>query len=85
MEWPQDLLELFEDPILADVRPRAARLTANDRLVKALQNVSEWVTANQRLPQNDGPFSEKKMHRAWMALKQNAEELKPYDELHILD
>ena len=84
MEWPEDLLELFDDPILADVKPRAARLTANDRLVKALQEVTVWVKQNGRLPENTGEFSEKKTRRSLDALRKEADALEAYDELHIL-
>jgi hypothetical protein len=85
MEWPEDLLELFEDPMLADVKPAAPRLTANDRLVQSLHEVSEWVRSNGRLPNQQGDFNEKRLFRTLQALRKNAEELKPYDHLNILE
>ena len=36
MEWPKELLELFDDPLLDGVRPKAAAPTANDRMVQKL-------------------------------------------------
>ena len=46
MEWPQELLELFDDPLLDGVRPKEARLTANDRRVKTLLEITEWCEAH---------------------------------------
>ena len=85
MEWPEELLELFEDPILADVKPKAARLTANDRLVKTLQEITEWVRTNGHLPSKTGDFNEKLLYRSLKALQKNADGLQAYDELHILE
>ena len=31
MEWPEELLELFNDPLLDGVRPKAKVPTADDR------------------------------------------------------
>ena len=36
MEWPQELLALFEDPLLDGVRPKAAPITADDRMSQKL-------------------------------------------------
>ena len=85
MEWPEELLELFEDPILADVKPRATGLTASDRLVKTLQEITAWVEKNGHLPTKAGDFNEKRMYRSLEALKKNADELQAYDTLHILE
>lgn len=51
MEWPQELLELFDDPLLDGVRPKEARLTANDRRVKTLLEITEWCEAHGGRPQ----------------------------------
>ena len=32
MEWPKQLLELFDDPLLDGVRPKVAAPTADDRM-----------------------------------------------------
>ena len=50
MEWPQELLELFDDPLLDGVRPKEARLTANDRRVKTLLEITEWREAHGGRP-----------------------------------
>ena len=43
MEWPKELLDIFEDPLLDDVRPKAAAPTANDRLAMKLVEITDWV------------------------------------------
>lgn len=50
MEWPQELLDLFEDPILASVKPAPAPVTADDRLQKKIQEVRNWIATNGREP-----------------------------------
>ena len=86
MEWPEELVELFDDPILKDVRPKAVTLTADDRRVKALQEISEWVKNNGRLPSRSGTIKEKCL---WVSLatlrKEASEELKAYDTLNLLE
>ena len=32
MDWPEELLEIFDDPLLADVRPKPKAPTPDDRL-----------------------------------------------------
>ncbi len=86
MEWPEDLLELFEDPILENVRPKTAPLTANDRRVKTLQEISEWIKNNGRLPLRSGAIKEKCLWKSLDTLRKEAsEELKAYDTLNLLE
>ena len=69
MEWPKELLELFDDPLLAGVRPRAAAPTANDRMLQKLAEVTDWIEKNGREPGEDGNLKEKMMYAAMTALK----------------
>lgn len=86
MEWPKELLELFDDPILEGVRPKAAPLTADDRRVKALMEISEWIENQGRLPQRTGAIKEKCLWKSLETLrKENIEVLKPYDRLNLLE
>lgn len=85
MEWPQELLDLFDDPLLEGVRPKAAPLTANDRRVKRLQEIAAWVKANGRMPERAGALNEKLLWKSLQTLRnENREELKAYDELNLL-
>ncbi len=70
MEWPKELFEIFEDPLLDGVRPKAAAPTANDRMQQKVAEVKEWIARNGREPQRSGDLKEKMMYAAMTALKQ---------------
>ena len=58
MEWPKELLEIFDDPLLDGVRPKVAAPTPNDRLQQKLAEVNNWIAQNGREPSNDGSLKE---------------------------
>ena len=86
MEWPQELLDLFEDSILDGVRPNAAPITHDDRRVKTLIEITEWVEVHDgRMPQNTGDLKEKIMAKSLVAIKRDAHDgLRVYDRLNLL-
>lgn len=84
MDWPQELLDIFDDPLLADVKPKPQPMTANDRKVQKLQEVSAWIVENGREPQSNGNMAEKMLCRALAALRKEKESLEPYDTNNIL-
>ena len=71
MEWPQELLALFEDPLLDGVRPKAAPITADDRMSQKQAEVETWISAHGREPKRDGDLKEKMMWAAMTALRKN--------------
>ena len=87
MEWPQELVELFDDPLLDGVRPKAAPVTPDDRRVKSLMEIADWVDAHGGiLPQNKGDLKEKMLARSLSALRRDAHEgLRVYDRLNLLE
>ena len=68
MEWPKELLEIFDDPLLDGVRPKVAAPTANDRMLQKLAEVNDWISKNGRKPQKDGNLKEKMMYAAMASL-----------------
>ena len=86
MEWPKELLDIFDDSILDDVRPKAAPLTVDDKRVKALMEVTQWSEDNgNRKPKNDGDLKERIMARTLMALRRDSKDfLADYDRLNLL-
>ncbi len=86
MDWPQELIELFDDPILEDVRPKVAPITPDDRRVKSLMEIADWVDAHDgHVPQNNGDLKEKILARSLSALRRDAHDgLKAYDRLNLL-
>ena len=70
MEWPKELIELFNDPLLEGVRPKAPALTANDRMQQKLAEVNNWIAQNGREPRKDGDLKEKLLYASLTALKE---------------
>ena len=70
MEWPRELIELFNDPLLEGVRPKAPALTANDRMQQKLAEVNNWIAQNGREPRKDGDLKERLLYASLTALKE---------------
>ena len=70
MEWPKELLEIFDDPLLDGVRPKAVAPTANDRMQQKLDEVKQWIECHGREPGKNGDLKEKMMAAAMAALKE---------------
>jgi hypothetical protein len=70
MEWPEELVKLFDDPLLEGVRPKAPAPTANDRMQQKLAEVNDWIVKNGKEPQKDGDLKEKLMYASLTALKE---------------
>ena len=75
MEWPPELLEIFDDPLLDGVRPKVAALTPNDRMQQKLAEVNEWIAKNGREPLKDGDLKEKMMFAAMSKLREKGFEV----------
>ena len=70
MEWPRELIELFNDPLLEGVRPKAPAPTANDRMQQKLAEVNNWIAQNGREPRKDGDLKERLLYASLTALKE---------------
>ena len=70
MEWPKELLEIFDDPLLDGVRPKVAAPTANNRMQQKLAEVNDWINKNGREPRPDGDLKEKLMYAAMTKLRE---------------
>ena len=75
MEWPKDLLEIFDDPLLDGVRPKVAAPTPNDRMQQKLAEVKEWITKNGREPRSEGSLKERMMFAAMTKLREKGFEV----------
>lgn len=88
MSWSEDLLELFNDPILAEVKPFTERVTSDDRLVESFVEICDWVSANGCEPKEEGTdFSERKLYRRLLSIRTDEERcafLKTYDTANLL-
>ena len=75
MEWPKELLEIFDDPLLDGVRPKVAAPTANDRMQQKLAEVNNWIANNGREPSPNGNLKEKMMYAAMTKLREKGFEV----------
>lgn len=87
MEYPEELDELFNDPILADVKPAPRSLTADDRLAEKLLCINEYIKRTGHQPLMNGDFEEKKLCRSLEAILNHSSvsSLKVYDEFDLLN
>ena len=89
MSWSEDLLEIFNSPILAEVKPFAERVTSDDRLVESFVEVCDWVLASGREPKEEGAdFNERKLFRRLLSIRSDDEKvafLKAHDIANILN
>jgi len=70
MEWPKELLEIFDDPLLDGVRPKVSAPTANDRMQQKLAEVNSWIAKYKREPGKDGDLKERMMYAAMTKLRE---------------
>ena len=85
MDWPKELLEIFDDPLLADVRPKPKAPTPDDRMAQKLLEVNRWVAEHGSEPSMAGGLNEKLLAVALKSLRAKANEsLSQYDEYHLL-
>ena len=54
MEWPNELLEVFQDPLLDDVRPKVSAPNTSDRIAKAQSELDAWIKQHGREPRRHG-------------------------------
>ena len=72
MEWTKELKELFDDPLLADVRPMVVAPTFSDRKDKQVAELEAWIAAHGREPQRNGDLTEKRMWVRLTALRKQS-------------
>lgn len=86
MDWPEELLEVFDDPLMADVRPKPKAPTPDDRMAQKLVEINKWIATCGHEPMSDGgSFQEKLLARSLKALREQVNEgLRQYDEYHLL-
>lgn len=89
MSWSEDLIELFNDPILSDVRPFAKKITSDDLLVEHFLEICEWVLVNGCEPKEEGAdFSERKLYRRLLSIRSDEDKsafLKDFDTANLLN
>lgn len=90
MEWPEDLLRIFEDPIFANVHPRAPKPTEEDVVRDGFRMLSQWsMEHGGRVPKMDkGNREEWLLARRLQGIIEDdarREMLRAQDEYKLLD
>lgn len=90
MEWPKDLVEIFNDPLFANVHPKAPKQTPEDVVREGFRAIAEWSKTHfQRAPRMD-----KSNRDEWLLAKRlqgiieddaRREMLRNEDEYKLLD
>ena len=87
-KWFDKLLELFKDPLLANVHPPVPKPTANERSAQKLEEINRWIEEHGREPRRtEGDLNEKRLGTALAALRRSEERnaLLVFDRLNLLD
>ena len=71
MTWDEELEQLFNLPIFAEVRPPAPRVTADDRLVDSFNQINLFVDEFGFEPSNEGNLNEKLLARTLKSIRED--------------
>lgn len=88
MEWPKELLKIFEDPLFANIHPDVPKMNADDRLKEGFKEICDWYEEHQKLPSKKASMKE---HRLAIRLETicntdwKREALRPLDKYNLLD
>ncbi len=90
MEWPKDLLEIFDDPLFANVHPKAPKQTPEQVVRDGFLAICQWSKAHQ----GRAPRMNKEQREEWLLAKRlkgiieddaRREILRNEDKLNLLD
>ncbi len=90
MEWPDELIKIFDDPLFANVHPAVPKQTADDRLKEGFMEICAWFEYNDRnVPRiTSGDMTEFKLaSRLKSIINDDArrESLRSLDKYNLLD
>lgn len=85
MDWEKELIALFDNPLLADVRPLPPRITSDDRLSESFLEIVTWISENEREPlDNPDDFKERILFRRLKYLRADDEKKLFLNQIDIL-
>lgn len=88
MDWPKELLDIFEMPDFVNVHP-VRRVTRDQRIVLVFNEIQEWVEEHDgRLPEKSSNRKERSLRvqlESILADEGIRESLLEFDRLNILD
>ena len=62
MDWPEDLLQIFADPLFANVHPRAPKATEDDVVRIGFKELCQWSALHCGL----APKMDKRNRAEWL-------------------
>ena len=86
INWDEELEQIFEDPLFADVTAPRKKVTSSDRLIAGFQKILEFVETNNRLPQNCDNREERTLYNQLKGILKDPkkiEKCKPYDTANV--
>lgn len=88
MEWPKELLEIFEEPEFVNVHPTQPKTTIDDRVKEAFFHINEWYKENHREPLASADRPERSYAMQLKGFRESEwkrELLRNLDEFNLLD
>jgi hypothetical protein len=91
MEWPKELLDIFDDPLFDDVHPKPEAPMAIDLLERKLVEINEWMDNHEgKEPslENGEDITEKCLAASLWAIRKDTgchSDLKRFDRLKLLE
>lgn len=89
-DWPQDLLDIFEDPLFANVHPKAPKQTPEEVVREGFGMITAWSMRHDKR----APRMNRERRDEWLLAKRlkgiidddvRREMLRTEDKLHLLD
>jgi hypothetical protein len=87
IQWDEELEAIFDDPLLADIKPPKKKPTSSDKLIGGFQRIMEFVETNHRLPQESDEREERTLYNQLQGILKDPEKRKrclPYDTEGVL-
>lgn len=87
MEWPQELLDIFNESEFANVHP-ASKATADDRIKDAFLAINSWYKTNNREPSLEAERPERTYAMQLKGIRETdwkREYVRKWDEFNLLD
>lgn len=90
MEWPEDLLRIFSDPLFANVHPRPPKPTEEEVVRDGFRKICQWSSNHDKR----APKMDKSNKEEWLLARRlqgiinddaRREMLRAVDEYHLLD
>ncbi|MDD4514829.1 hypothetical protein [Massilibacteroides sp.] len=88
MDWPKDLLDIFDEPEFANTHPISPKMTADDRIKEAFLAINEWYSVHRREPSIDADRPERTYAMQLKGIRETdwkREYLRTLDEFNLLD